>query len=125
MINWIFNLIWGEEWQKLGGMKRSPKWSALQKQLVKEHPFCSACLKTKNLIAHHKKPFSLFPELELEKSNILILCEGSVVNCHFLWGHCFLNWKSYNENVERDIQIITNLRNNAQPKKESFKNPSQ
>lgn len=114
MFEWLKNLFADRTF----GAQRSSDWASLRDEFLKRNPRCVACGRTKNLTVHHKRPFFLFPELELAESNLVVLCEGGPVNCHFVFGHCFLSWKSYNENVEKDINFITNLRNNAQPKKQ-------
>jgi 5-methylcytosine-specific restriction enzyme A len=95
------------------GVQRNPRWSAVRKSFIALNPLCAVCKKADNVIAHHKKPFHLYPELELSFDNLVPLCEGSVVNCHFVFGHCFLNWKSYNPNIEVDVEIINNIRKYA------------
>jgi hypothetical protein len=65
------------------------------------------CGRTKNLNAHHKKPFHLFPELELATDNLFPLCEtgpGST-NCHCLIGHCG-DWTKYNPYVVEDAAML-------------------
>jgi 5-methylcytosine-specific restriction endonuclease McrA len=83
------------------GTKRSSQWPKVRDAYLKEHPLCEVCGGTKRLNVHHKKPFHLFPELELEPRNFLTLCESSSVNDHILYGH-LRNFKSYNPDVETD-----------------------
>jgi len=42
--------------------------------------------------------FHEHPELEMVETNIIVLCEGDIVNCHFFLGH-FRNWKHFNPDV--------------------------
>ena len=91
---------------KTVGKVRSSEWARVRREFIKKHPECAACGShlLPNLQVHHRKPFHLFPELELDESNLIVLCEdgkGST-NCHFVFGHCMSDWKCYNENVERD-----------------------
>ncbi|MDZ4205899.1 MAG: hypothetical protein U1C12_01670 [Patescibacteria group bacterium] len=95
------------------GAARSPQWSKVRNEFLRKNPNCAACGKSENLIAHHKLPFFVAPELELREDNLLPLCEGTVVNCHFLFGHCYKQWRCYNRDVEQDILIIKKLRENA------------
>ena len=100
------------------GVARSSQWPTTRKNHLRLHPFCAVCGRLKDISVHHKKPFHLFPELETSPDNLITLCQGEVINCHFVFGHCFLNWNCYNPNVEEDVKIITNIRINA--KKDSL-----
>ncbi len=84
--------------------KRSGKWAALSKRFLKGKA-CAVCGRKKELVAHHKKPFHLFPELELDESNLIPMCEGDVVNCHLSVGHLF-SFMSYNPAVATDAANI-------------------
>jgi 5-methylcytosine-specific restriction enzyme A len=86
--------------------KRSPKWPALCKRFLKGKA-CAACGRAVNVVAHHKQPFHLHPELELDESNLIPLCEGRTVNCHLAIGHLF-SWKSINAEVEADAAYVNN-----------------
>lgn len=91
---------------------RSPKWDELRKEFLKENNYeCASCKSKNNLTVHHKKPFHLYPELELEKSNLIVLCENKVLNCHYVIGHCF-SWTAYNATVEVNAyQMKTSIEN--------------
>lgn len=78
---------------------RSPKWSATRKAHLAMHPTCAACGSKDNLEVHHCVPFHVAPELELAESNLITLCEGGPINCHFLFGH-LRNWTAWNTRVE-------------------------
>jgi len=104
MINWIKSLFGYEEYQKLGGAVRSSKWSSVRKEFLQKNPSCAICGKTKKIVPHHKKPFHLFPELELEVNNLTTLCESNGMNCHITFGHIG-NWKNYNSDIIEDITI--------------------
>lgn len=82
----------------IGGKQRSKDWPKVQCAFLRANPRCAACGATKLLNVHHKKPYHLFPELELDPSNLLTLCETPTHNCHFILGHC-LNWSAYNVRV--------------------------
>jgi hypothetical protein len=85
------------------GLKRSGHWPAARKAHLAKHPLCEVCGGKKKLEVHHIKPFHLHPELELDPTNFITLCENDKdgVNCHLLFGHLG-NFKSYNENVVHD-----------------------
>lgn len=89
------------------GLPRSPGWSKLRNEFIAANPQCAACGRTKNVTAHHRKPYHIFPELELEASNLIQLCESGPggTNCHALVGHCG-NWSAYNPNVEPDAAHV-------------------
>lgn len=81
--------------------KRSPHWPTIRKMYLESNPLCECCGGSDSLQVHHKMPFHLDPELELDKNNLITLCEGST-NCHLLFGH-LKNFKSYNKNVLDDV----------------------
>lgn len=83
---------------------RSPQWPTVRKHWLDGHPTCALCGGTKVLEVHHIKPFHLHPELELDTTNLITLCEnkGDGVNCHLLFGHLG-NFQSYNPNVLADV----------------------
>lgn len=89
------------------GRPRSPLWGKLRIRFIMQSPFCAVCGSRDMLTAHHIKPFHLFPELELDESNLIVLCEGKSVNCHLLFGHLML-WESFNKSVIRDAKIWKN-----------------
>lgn len=84
------------------GKGRSPKWPTVRKKFLKENPYCAICNGTKKLQAHHIKPFHIFPKLELNKNNLIALCEYNC--CHLRFGHIF-SFKSYNPNIKIDSVI--------------------
>lgn len=93
------------------GCKRSPKWTRVRKAHLKEHPECAACGGKTSLDVHHIIPYHLRPDLELESSNLLTLCEKSERfgwACHRLLGHT-LNWKLHNPNVVKCAKYVREL----------------
>ena len=87
------------------GMERSPKWPSTQDRHLKMHPTCAACGGTTNVNVHHKKPFHLYPELELEPTNLITLCMDGDKDCHIKLGHGG-SFKAYNPNVEPDVAEV-------------------
>jgi 5-methylcytosine-specific restriction endonuclease McrA len=85
--------------------ERSSHWPTVQHKFLKLHPVCQACGGTENLNVHHKKPFHLYPELELEPSNLITLCMEGDKDCHIKLGHGG-NFKAYNPNVEEDVARV-------------------
>jgi len=89
--------------------ERSPHWPAVQHAHLQIEPLCQACSTDQNLNVHHKKPYHLYPDLELEPTNLITLCMEN--KCHILIGHGN-NFKQYNPNVVEDAATIkanTNL----------------
>jgi hypothetical protein len=84
--------------------KRSGKWSTLEKKFKQAHPCCEICGSNKNLQVHHIKPFHLYPELELEESNLISLCM-SLKECHLKIAHGG-SFKSYNPNLLEDVKAL-------------------
>jgi hypothetical protein len=84
---------------------RSPQWASVRSAHLKKNPTCAACGGDKKLEVHHIKPFHLYPELELDPTNLMTLCESwkKGVNCHLMFGHLG-NYKSFNEKVSDDTQ---------------------
>jgi len=88
------------------GAIRSSKWPKMRTEFLKRNPFCAICGQDnkKYLIPHHKKPFHLYPMLELDFSNLVTLCESPGMNCHITFGHLG-SFRSFNNNIEEDINI--------------------
>src|SRR5512135_3581631 len=84
------------------GMKRSNKWPKVRAAHLAKHPACEVCGGNEKLEVHHKRPFHLHPDLELDPKNLITLCESKHggVNCHLFVGHLG-NFKSFNADVKR------------------------
>jgi len=89
------------------GARRHKDWKKVKKKHLKENPECVVCASRKKLTVHHIVPFHLAPDLELEPSNLITLCEkgryGSR-NCHLLWGHRGA-WQRTNHTVREDVYL--------------------
>lgn len=90
--------------------KRSDRWDTVRDAHVKANPWCAGCgcRDPKVLNAHHRRPFHLFPELELDPANLITLCETSR-RCHLDIGHEG-NWKSWNPAVADQSKRMLRLR---------------
>ena len=77
---------------------RSPKWQAVRKEHIKNNPNCIACGRNKKVEAHHIEPVHVWPEKELNPSNLVTLCDDP---CHLIFGH-LMNYKSWNEYIIND-----------------------
>lgn len=62
---------------------RSSAWPIVRAAHVAQFPTCAACGSTETLNVHHIEPFHIYPELELEPSNLITLCRRH----HFEIGH--------------------------------------
>jgi len=80
---------------------RSPKWEGVRHAYAMLHPSCAACGGAKLIQIHHCRPFHLHPELELEFSNLITLCEDPERLCHHRIGHAW-DWKAFNPYVRDD-----------------------
>jgi len=96
---------------------RSPHWDEVQHAYVKEHPSCAACGGSTRLQVHHRKPFHLFPALELDPSNLIGLCMGAF-ECHIRIGHGD-DFKAFNPDVALDSQTVR-LAPDQRPKVEAL-----
>lgn len=83
---------------------RSPQWEKVRGVWIKANPICAACGGIVMCQVHHKKPFHLFPDLELDPSNFITLCESPNRLCHLRIGHCFV-WADYNPFVVEDAVL--------------------
>jgi len=87
---------------------RSNGWAKVRAEHLEKNPACACCgktvkyLKTFRMQVHHKMPFHIVPELELDSKNLITLCGDPC--CHFDKGHP-RNWKSHNKNVVRDCAV--------------------
>jgi hypothetical protein len=54
-------------------------------------------------VHHHKKPYHLHPELELDPNNLITLCMENL--CHIDIGHGD-SFKAYNPNVAEDASTV-------------------
>ena len=70
------------------------------------HPTCAACGSNKRLQVHHIQPFHLYPELELEPTNLITLCMD-ISECHLLLGHGD-NFRMFNPDILNDINLFIN-----------------
>jgi 5-methylcytosine-specific restriction endonuclease McrA len=55
---------------------------------------------------HHKKPFHLHPELELDPANLVTLCMTSSNECHLRIGHSG-DFKAYNAALDQCLKLAS------------------
>lgn len=90
------------------GKTRSKEWDNVRKKHLESNPTCAICGSLKKVEVHHKKPFHSHPELELEPSNLITLCEGkefSSVVCHLTFGHLG-NYQDINPEIEATSETM-------------------
>jgi 5-methylcytosine-specific restriction endonuclease McrA len=91
---------------------RSKKWSAFRKSFLVSNPICAACGETNHLEVHHIKPFKTHPELELDETNLITLCDKpGPDNHHLTIGHLG-SFKKENPNVVEDAKSHLNKSTN-------------
>jgi 5-methylcytosine-specific restriction enzyme A len=85
------------------GARRSSQWQTVRNNFLLGKS-CAVCGGKRKLIAHHEIPFHLSPDLELDESNLIPLCEAERygINCHLLIGHLG-NWQRTNVICRADI----------------------
>ena len=83
---------------------RSSRWKKTRDKYLQENPTCAVCGRKENLTIHHIIPVHIDESRELDDKNLITLCQGKTMNCHFIFGH-FLNWSKYNPNVVEDSKI--------------------
>lgn len=88
-----------------GLTSRSSQWPTARRNHLRLHPACAACGGVHCVQVHHKQPFHLHPELELDPNNFITLCECSPGDDHLRIGHLG-NWKSFNPHVVEDAALL-------------------
>ncbi len=84
-----------------GPVLRNANWLDFSREFLKTK-VCAVCGGKYRLVAHHKIPWYLRPDLELVEDNLIPLCEGrNSCNCHLTFGHLG-NWRMYNRQVVED-----------------------
>ena len=86
--------------------KRSSKWPTIRKKFLVQNSKCAVCNGKDKLEVHHISPFHISPELELDPSNLITLCESKKkgLTCHLLIGHLG-SYKKINKDVIEDCSI--------------------
>jgi hypothetical protein len=96
-----------------GGPKasqRAPQWKAFREAHLLRHPACSVCGGVEELEVHHRQPWHLFPEKELDPENCMTACVSkrlAGMNCHLLLHGG--NWKKYSTCPEGVASVILSM----------------
>jgi hypothetical protein len=104
ILRWISDFWYGPRPPEISISDKGPrsgKWAAARAKHVKEEGNCAWCHTKYCLEVHHIHPFHERPDLELEDSNLVTLCELIGRNCHFKKGH-FGNWKKCNPLIRQE-----------------------
>ena len=88
------------------GARRSGKWRRVRREFIDSFPECFVCGSRKKVEVHHKVPFHIAPDLELDMNNLISLCENKKygLNCHLLIGHLG-NYSRINIDIDFDAVI--------------------
>ncbi len=89
------------------GVARSDKWPTVRKHHLQLEPLCQWCGSATHVEVHHIAPFHLRPELELEPTNHITLCENDPLkaDCHYHHGHNGTSWKDFNPAVRAECAV--------------------
>ena len=96
LILWLWHELTAKK--VYGKVNRSSKWPALRRTILDINKKCAVCGRKEKLEVHHIIPFNVRPDLELEPTNLIVLCADP---CHFVFGHLY-NWSRYNKAVIKD-----------------------
>lgn len=80
---------------------RSSKWEKVRNEHLKQEPKCAICETDNEIEVHHIKPFHVYPDLELESSNLITLCRTH----HYDIAH-LRDWSAYNPNIKIDCMWL-------------------
>lgn len=98
MIAHLVRVVQAQFRERKKGRDRSPRWNDVRDAFLKaQGGVCAACGQKKWGQVHHVSPFHLHPELELEPTNLIVLCMGTH-ECHLRIGHGD-DFKAYNPHV--------------------------
>lgn len=88
------------------GAMRSTRWPTIRAIHLKTHGCCEVCGSRTQLEVHHIIPFHNNPDLELDATNLITLCESKKygLTCHLLMGHLG-NYRHSNPAVIEDVRI--------------------
>lgn len=87
----------------VGKKRRSSKWPRARNEHIRLNPTCAVCDGTRRTQVHHIRDFSTSPELELEPTNLITLCQKRYH--HIFLGHLH-NWASINPDVVEDAKCF-------------------
>lgn len=71
--------------------RRHPDWQEFSREFRRKNPKCQACGSLAEVEAHHIRPVSYYPDLEMVEANLMSLCRVH----HFTLGH-LCDWRAWN-----------------------------
>lgn len=83
---------------------RNQAWERESKKFREEHPNCLVCGSKVDCQVHHKYPFHLYPDREMDPKYWRTLCRVH----HLLVGHG-MNWANFNPHVDEDIEYLNKM----------------
>lgn len=89
---------------------RSPKWPAVRRHHLVNHPACEVCGGTKELEVYHVKDFSRNPQLELDPGNLITLCSQRSCKSHLVLGHLGNYQGKPNPHIREDAALLKKRR---------------
>jgi 5-methylcytosine-specific restriction protein A len=92
--------------EEMFAVPRSNHWHTVRKHYLEKFPTCAACGGTEMVEVHHCVPFHTHPELELDESNFITLCQAPGLSHHFVIGHCGTSWADWNPHVREDAALM-------------------
>lgn len=102
------------------GQRRSPEWPKVREIHLRDNPACAICGKMSKVQVHHKVPFNIAPDLELQPDNLISLCTNKPTNCHLTFGH-LKDFRATNTNIDIDAMVwrvkFENARNQVKQRK--------
>ena len=83
---------------------RSSSWPSLEHHFLQTNDHCAVCGGKDHLQVHHKLPFHLRPDLELDPKNLVTLCQTPERLCHLRIGHGG-SFEAYNPDVAQMVIV--------------------
>ena len=90
-----------------GGTPRSSQWKKVRNDFLARFPDCEAC-GVEAEIVHHILPYHLKPELELDESNFITLCD----ECHLVLAH-LKSFKRFDPDIKEVARLFRKKVKNA------------
>lgn len=105
-IDWLFSVGDYDPQKVFGGVARAAQWPKIRAAHLLKEPICQICGGKLKLTVHHIRPFHIHPELELDDTNLITLCEGAGSGNHHLtfghWGNYATKW---NPTIRSEITL--------------------